>query len=228
MHKSQQVFERLGKYRLVALLSPKTPEQCVTAYEVLNPLGVTLEIAFRSGATLEGIRAVLERHPDALVLAGTVLLAEQAEQAIEAGVAGIVSADTIPEVVEVCVRHDVMCVPGGLGDVGKQLVQKAKLYGCDLDGLRERYAYQWVHKLFPAIAGEVWFTGLAKAWRGPFKGLRVVYTGGVNRENLPRLVEQDPEGIFCGSALAKAIDDPERLREEAEAWVQIVRSASRA
>ncbi len=225
MNKSMQIFQRLQQHRIIALLSPKSPEQCVTAYEVLTPLGVTLEIAFRSKPALEGVWAVLQKYPDALVLAGTVMLPEQAEQAIEAGVAGIVSADVILDVVRLCAEHDVMCVPGGLGDVGKQLVEKARAYGLTLDELREHVPYQWVHKLFPAVAGDLNFQGLAKAWRGPFRGLNVVYTGGVNSGNLQRLVAGDPAGIYCGSALTKAVDTPEEMRKEAAKWVEIIQKA---
>ena len=224
MNKSARVFARLQEHQLIALLSPKSPEQCVTAYETLDPLGITLEIAFRSQAALEGIQAVLDEYPEALLLAGTVMLPEYAELAIEAGAAGIVSADAIPDVVRLCAEEDVLCVPGGLGDVGKQLVLKAQIYDLSLEELRERVPYQWVHKLFPTVAGDLVFTGLARAWKGPFKGLNVVYTGGVNLSNLPSLVQQDPQGIFCGSALTKAIDNPEQMREEAQKWVDVVKS----
>ncbi len=63
----------------------------------------------------------------------------QAEEAIASGVAGIVSADFIPEVVDVCAQADIMCVPGGLSDVGKQLARKADAYGCSLNALREEH-----------------------------------------------------------------------------------------
>ena len=222
MKKSLKIFELLKEKQLIALLTPKNVEQCVTAYEVFSPLGVTLEIAFRSDTAMAGIQSVLEKYPDALILAGTVMTETQAESAVWAGVAGIVSADYIPSVVEVCVKHDTLCVPGGLGDVGKQLSQKAELYGCQFEALRERYPYQWIHKLFPALTSTTSFIGLSKAWRGPFKGLSLIYTGGVSRDNLSEIVRFDPEGIFCGSALTRFIDEPQRMKEEAEKWLSIV------
>lgn len=142
MNKSEKIFVRLREKKLIALLSPKSVDQCLTAYETLNPLGVTLEIAFRSDAALNGIRAVLEKYPDALILAGTVMTSKQAKMAIEAGVAGVVSADYIPSVVDVCVKNNIMSVPGGLSDVGKQLVKKAELYDCEFEELRVKYPYQ--------------------------------------------------------------------------------------
>lgn len=115
MNKSLKISQVLKEKQVVALLTPKSVEQCLTAYEVFSPLGITLEIAFRSDVAMTGIQKVLKAYPDALILAGTVLAKKQAEMAIEAGVAGVVSADYISSVVEVCVKHDIMCVPGGLG-----------------------------------------------------------------------------------------------------------------
>lgn len=222
MNKSEKVFEILKKNRLIGLLSPKNSEECITAFETLNPLGVVLEIAFRSEAASDGIKAVLKKYPDALVLAGTVMMSKQAEMAIQAGVAGIVSADYIPEVVETCVKCDVMCVAGGLSDVGKQLVQKAIGYGCDLGELKNKYPYQWMYKLFPAITETQSNIGLARAWQGPFKGLQVIYTGGISSENLSEVVKLDSAGIFCGSAVTKSITEPEKMKAEAERWLEII------
>jgi len=222
MKKSELLFEKLKKNRLIGLLSPKTVEQCIVAYENLNPLGVVLEIAFRTEAAAEGIRALLKKHPDALILAGTVMMKKQAEMAIETGVAGIVSADYIPEVVEIAVKKDVMCIPGGINDCGKQLVQKAQVLGGDLTELKEKYPYQWMYKLFPAATVTGSNMGLAKAWKGPFKGLNVVYTGGISLNNLAEAVKMDPDGIFCGSAVTKAIDEPEEMIAEAKKWLEII------
>lgn len=222
MKKSESLFNVLLGKRLIGLLAPKSVEECLSAYEVLSSLGIVLEVAFRTETAMEGLKAVLETHPDALILAGTVMTPQQAEKAIESGVAGIVSADYIPEVVRICIAHDLMCIPGGIGDAGKQLVQKAGLYGCDLETLKSQYPYQWCYKLFPASTPGHRYYELAKAWKGPFKGLQVIYTGGISLANLEDLVRFDPEGIFCGSALTKAIGEPERMREEALAWISVL------
>lgn len=223
MNKSPEIWKLLQQHRLIGLLNPQSPEQCIQAYEVLAPLGVVLEVAMRGDAALPSLRAVLEKHPDALLLAGTVMTRQQAEQVIEAGVAGVVSADYVPAVLEACVAHDLMCVPGGLGDVGKQLAQKAELYECTLPQLRERRPWQWVYKVFPAMADESAVREMARAWRSVYPGLQLVYTGGVTLENVGRLARADPNGIFCGSAVVKHADDPVRLREVAKSWLAAIR-----
>jgi len=218
--RSESLWQALQESRSIALLNPRSPGECVAAYEILAPLGVVLEIAFRSEHALPGIQAVLGAHPEAPLLAGTVLTRDQAEAALAAGVAGVVSADYIPEVVDVCVDADVMCVPGGLADCGKQLVQKARLYGCTLEELRQERPWQWVYKVFPAMADETAVRSTVKAWRAVYPGVAIVYTGGVTPENVGRLARQDPQGIFCGSSLTRGLEDPELAREDARRWLR--------
>jgi len=224
MKKSAQVFKSMQKGRLIALLTPRSKNECLRAYEILRPFDVILEIALRSEFAIDGIKAILRKFPEALVLAGTVMTPQQAESAIKAGAAGVVSADYIPDVVKICVEKNIMCIPGGLADAGKQLVQKAKSYGCSLEELHQKYPYQWVYKLFPAFAGEVAHVDFSQSWKGPYKGLTVVYTGGITLDTLKGAVKKDPEGIFCASALTKHLDQPELMKEEIKKWKEALKS----
>jgi 2-dehydro-3-deoxygluconokinase len=218
MKKSEEIFKKLKEARLVALLNPKSVDECVKAFEICEAEGIILEIAFRSGYAFGGLRAILDKYPDALVLAGTVMTGRQAEQAIEVGVAGVVSADYIPDVVDMCANKDIMCIPGGLSDAGKQLVRKAEGYGCTIEDLKSNYPYQWLYKLFPAFSGEIANIDLVQAWRGPYKDLSVVYTGGITLETMKQTIQTDPQGIFCASVLAKHIDNPEKMNAEIKQW----------
>lgn len=218
MKKSERAFAELKKNQLVALLTPKDINECVKAYELFQPFGITLEIALRSEHAIEGIKAIVAKYPDTIVLAGTVMTRKQAVEAIEAGAAGIISADYIPEVVGVCVEKDIMCVPGGMSDVGKQLVQKAEGYECSMEELRHKYPYQWIYKLFPAFSGKISQMDLAQSWKGPYKDLTVIYTGGITLDTLKEGLRREPRGIFCASALAKFIDEPEKTKIEAQHW----------
>ena len=222
MNRSVNVFKQIQQTQLVAFLAPKTKEDCLIAYEVMTPLGIVLEVAFRTEAALEGIQYTLKKYPDALLLAGTVMTVKQAKLAIDAGVAGIISADYIANVVETCAKQDIMAIPGSLGDVGKQLVQKAEIYNCDLNDLKEKAPYQWIHKLFPATTQHQSFISVAKAYKAAYKGLQMMYTGGISLDNLESLVEYDPDGIFCGSAITKQIDRPDAMEEEAKRWLHLI------
>lgn len=223
MNQSEKAFEVLKSKRLLAFLAPESVEDCVTAYETLGPSGVILEVAFRTAKALDGIRETVRKHPDALVYAGTVMTARQAERAMDAGASGIISADYIPAVVAACVERDVTAVPGGLADAGKQLVQKAELYQCELEELREKRPHQWIYKLFPAVTEHARFYSLSKQYQSAYKGLRMVYTGGISLDNLKELAAYDTEGIFCGSAVCRKIREPEAMRAEAGKWMEIIR-----
>ena len=95
MNKSQKIFEQIKRSKLTVLLTPKNVEQWLTAYETLTPLDISLEIALRSDVALDGIKSVMKKYPEALIFAGTVMTRSQAERAIEAGVAGVLSLQII-------------------------------------------------------------------------------------------------------------------------------------
>jgi 2-dehydro-3-deoxygluconokinase len=224
MHKSERLLNLLKKNRLVALLNPRNKAECVRAYQICLKNGIILEIALRSESAEQGIELVLDKYPDALLLAGTVMTEKQAEKVIELGVAGVVSADYIPDVVKICTKKDVMCVPGGLSDVGKQLVLKAKQYKCSLNDLQKKHPYQWVYKLFPAFSGDMNNMFLKKAWTGPFSQVTVFYTGGIRFNNLEKAQAIDPEGIFCASALTENIHAPEKMEEDIKRWKDVLKT----
>jgi 2-dehydro-3-deoxygluconokinase len=218
MGKSKKIFLELKKKRLVALLSPQSVEECIKAYEIFQSEGILLEIALRSEYALKGIQGIMKKYPQALILAGTVLTKEQAKSAIDLGVSGIVSSDFIPEVIDICLDKQIMCIPGGLTDVGKQLAQKAKIYGCTLEELKEKYPYQWIYKLFPALVGSTSNLDMAKAWIGPYKDLTVMYSGGISLETIEECSLKDPQGIFCASALTTDLARPEVLKNTIIQW----------
>ena len=106
--------------------------------------------------------------------------------------------------------------------MGKQLVQKAKLYQCSLDELREQHPCQWSYKLFPAVTSDQSYVDLSNAWKSVYKGLQLVYTGGISLDNLEEVVRHDPDGFYCGSALTKQIGNPDTMQKEAKKWKDVV------
>jgi len=222
LNKSMQVYNTLQHSKLIALLSPASIEACIEAYEVFKPLNIVLEIAARTDAALAGIEALLKKYPDALVLGGTIVSENQVLRLAEMGIAGIISPDYIPAVLEASVQNDLLYAPGGLYGVGTQLAHKAAILGISLEELRTSHPYQYVHKLFPAYTETADFTGLAKAWFGPYKNLQIMYTGGVNLARIPQLKAGDPGGIFCGSALTRMAGNPGQMEIVAREWISAV------
>ena len=115
-----------------------------------------------------------------LVGAGTVLTVENAEAAVAAGAAYIVTPGISEPVVRWCIEHGVPVLPG-VSTASE--VQKMLEYGIE------------IMKFFPAAASG----GIAmlKGLYGPFQKVRFVPTGGVNASNLNDFLRL-PNVIACG------------------------------
>lgn len=124
------------------------------------------EVTFRTPAAPDVVRILAERG-DILVGAGTVLTATQVDTAVEAGARFIVSPGLSRAVVDRCLEHGVLPIPGA---VTATEVQAALELGVD------------TVKFFPAesAGGVAAITALA----APFAGVSFVPTGGINTSNL--------------------------------------------
>jgi 2-dehydro-3-deoxygluconokinase len=76
------------------------------------------------------------------------------------------------------------------------------------------------------MADESAVSATVKSWRAVYPGVDIIYTGGVTLENVGRLARDDPQGIFCGSAVAKQASDPVRMQAEAQRWLAAIAGAS--
>lgn len=124
------------------------------------------EVTLRTAAALDAIAAMAARH-DLLVGAGTVLTAEQVDQAVDAGARFVVSPGTSRAVVERARQRGVAVLPGA---VTATEIQAALELGID------------TVKFFPA--GTSGGPAAIKALAAPFGGVRFVPTGGVSATNL--------------------------------------------
>ncbi len=116
-------------------------------------------------------------NPGLLVGAGTVLTAEQAHQAVQAGARFLVSPVCDPEVIAEAKRLDVVSVPGTF--TANEMLA-AQRYGAD------------VVKLFPAPAdvGEY-----VRAIMGPLPDLKIFPTAGVAPENFLDVLQAGAFGV---------------------------------
>lgn len=124
------------------------------------------EVTFRTAAAQDSIRAMSARG-DILVGAGTVLTAEQVDQAVAAGASYVVSPGLSRAVVERCREHGVLALPGA---VTATEIQAALELGLT------------TVKFFPAetSGGAAAIAALA----APFGGVGFVPTGGIGPKNL--------------------------------------------
>ena len=121
--------EQLKRLKIVPIIALNDAEQAVPLAKVLIENGLPVaEITFRTPAAAQAIRNMRDAYPEMLIGAGTVLNAEQVDQAIAAGVDFIVSPGFNPSTVQYCLDKKVIIVPGVNNP---SLVEQAMQMGLD-------------------------------------------------------------------------------------------------
>ena len=168
--------------------------------------------ALSTPAAADAIREACAAAPEAFVCAGTVLTAQQAEQAVAAGAKAIVSPGTNMEVVDWCLAQGVPVIPG--------CATPSEIEACMRKGLR-------LVKLFPAeVLGGV---RMLKALAGPYAGVSFMATGGISPANVGDYLRQK-NIVCCGGSWivpeaaldAGDFDAIRRLAAEARAIVDSI------
>jgi 2-dehydro-3-deoxyphosphogluconate aldolase/(4S)-4-hydroxy-2-oxoglutarate aldolase len=157
---------RLG--RVLPVLVVEDAGHAATLGDALVKGGLTAaEVTLRTAAGLDAIKALAGRA-DLVVGAGTVLTADQASRAIEAGAQFVVTPGFAPTVVQVCQAAGVPVFPGAATATEIQMAVDAGLE---------------VVKFFPAqlLGG----APMIKALAAPFRGVRFIPTGGVTTALIP-------------------------------------------
>lgn len=173
---------------VVAVIRLKDAGTLGAVVDALATGGVlALEVTMTVPGAIDLIREISPSLPRDVVLgAGTVLDAETAQAAIEAGARYVVSPVFREEVLRVCHRFDVAALPGCFTPTE---ILEAWEAGAD------------VVKVFPATAlGPGYFRDL----RGPFPNLRLMPTGGVSLANAADWIRAGAVAIGVGTALVDA------------------------
>ena len=144
------------------------------------------EITFRTACAAEAIAYACEKYPEMNIGAGTVINAEQCEQALKAGAKFIVSPGLSKAVAEVCKKNNVPYYPG--------CVTPTEIMAALELGIT-------TVKFFPANI----YGGLSamKALAGPFPQIKFIPTGGVDRSNIDEFLAWDKIAAIGGSFFVK-------------------------
>ncbi|WP_114561253.1 bifunctional 4-hydroxy-2-oxoglutarate aldolase/2-dehydro-3-deoxy-phosphogluconate aldolase [Desertihabitans aurantiacus] len=183
---------------VMAILRHLGPEDTVRLATTAWDLGIQLvEVPIQTPDAVPSLEAALAagRERGRGVGAGTVISVEQVELAARLGVTFTVAPGLDTDVVAASQQHSVPHVPGV---ATASEIQSALRAGC-----------RWL-KAFPAtVLGTSWFGAMVK---GPFPGLKLVATGGIDASNARSYLDAGASLVAVGSAL----EDPEQLPRLAE------------
>lgn len=164
------------------------------------------EITFRTDCAADAIRLAALTYPDMTVGAGTVLTADQADQAIRAGASFVVSPGFSADVADLCADRGIPYVPGCLTPTE---IMAALSHGLDLV------------KFFPAGV----FGGLAaiKALSAAFPQVTFLPTGGIGENDLAEYLAF-PKIVACGGSFMMK-GDFDKIAENCRRAVEIAKAA---
>ncbi len=199
---------RIAAEKAVAVVRTDSPDALVELAQALRDGGVTcIEITMTVPNALDGIRLVTQElgrdpeRPSVLVGAGSVLDAETAEAAVEAGARYVVSPVFKREVVTAAHANDAAAMPGCFTPTEALAATEA---GAD------------VVKVFPAdVLGMAFFRGVL----APMPHLKLMPTGGVTLANAGDWLQAGAVAVGVGSALV------DRQAVASRDWGQITENA---
>ena len=178
----------------VAILRSSSAVRYAEVSDVLVDAGIrAVEFTFTAPDVAEAIRSYAARKPDGVALgAGTVVTAEQARQAVDAGATYLISPAVCLDVIEEGNRLGVPVLPGALTPT---------------EILTAWRAGAAMVKVFPASA--LGGPSYLKAVRGPLPDIPLVPTGGVDVANAGDYLAAGAVGVGVGSPLVGDACEPD-------------------
>lgn len=178
-----EVFAAIRSDRVVAVVRAERVRDPAGLAAALASAGIRcIEYTFTTSGAIEAIAAAAE-VPESIVGAGTVLNAQQARDAVEAGASFLVSPACIPELGPACRE---LGVPLFLGALTPTEIAAATAAGAT------------AVKLFPAALGG---PSYLEHLRGPFPDVAFVPSGGVDAQNARDYLTAGAVAVYAGSSL---------------------------
>ena len=184
--KSQFVMDIIRGCGVIAIMRAKSSEQLLQAADAIRLGGVqAIEVTLTTPGALEVIAQAVSRYKNQAIVfgAGTVIDAESARMAIQAGAQFVVSPNFKPAIVAMCRRYSVPVFPGVYTPTE---IVEAWEAGADMV------------KVFPASVGG---PGFIRAIKGPLPQIEVIPVGGVNLDNAAEFIHAGAAAIGVGGEL---------------------------
>ena len=201
-----QLPERTAAARLIVVIRGERADQYAPVLETLAGAGIrSVELTLSTPGTLDDLPSLLESFGERLDIGvGTVTAPEDLRIAAERGAHYIVTPITRADLLEAATDAGIPIVPGGL--------TPSELHAGWAAGAA-------AVKVFPAsVVGP----GYVKDLRGPFPGIRVIPSGGVDLEAARAWLQAGAEAVSVGGPLLGDALRGGSLEELAERAVQFV------
>jgi 2-dehydro-3-deoxyphosphogluconate aldolase/(4S)-4-hydroxy-2-oxoglutarate aldolase len=208
------VIRRIEEIGIVPVVRAATVIEATRAVEAICAGGIPLvEITMTVPNAVSVIREVSQQYRGkALIGAGTVTTAEQAESCLRAGAEFLVSPGLAPPVLEVAKASGKLAIPGALTPTE---LMNAQNLGAKLV------------KIFPC--GNVGGAKYLRSLKAPFPNASLIPTGGVNAANAADFIAAGAFALGVGADLveAKALREGnlEKIISAARELVQAVTTA---
>lgn len=183
----EAILARIKQSGLVAVVRAESSEQAAKITEACIEGGVAaIEITFTVPGATDVIGSLVRKYSASgkiIIGAGTVLDPETARTAILAGAQYVVSPCLNWDLVKLCNRYQIACMPGAM--TIKEVVECMEA-GAD------------VVKIFP---GELFGPKIIKAIKGPIPYAPMMPTGGVSLENVEEWIKAGAVAVGVGGSL---------------------------
>ena len=211
----EDVISRIKKIGIVAVIRGKDAEDAVKIADACIAGGVTaIEVTFTTPRAQEAIQVLVDKYKDnkdVVIGAGTVLDTETGRIAILEGAKFIVSPIVNIELIKLCNRYRIACMPGTTTLDGVVTAMEA---GAD------------IIKIFP---GEIVGLQMIKAIKGPIPQAQLMPTGGVDLNNAADWLKAGCVAVGAGGSLTGAAKtgDFAKVTQMASEFVKAVNVVNR-
>jgi len=207
-----KTLQKIMDVGIVAVVRAENSEQAFKIADACIAGGVAaIEVTFTVPGALDVIKDLCAKYTSGEIIigAGTVLDPETARAAILAGAQYIVSPCLNIEVVKLCNRYQIPCMPGAM--TVKEVVEAMEA-GAD------------IVKVFP---GEAFGPKIIKAIKGPIPQAPLMPTGGVSLDNVAEWIKAGCVAVGVGGNLTAGAkkSDYQSITEIGKQFIAKIREA---
>lgn len=211
MSKKWEILNRITDSGLVVVVRAENADEAKKITEAcLKGGAAAIEITYTVPGATQVIEELAKEYKNEIIIgAGTVLDAETARIALLSGAQYVVSPCLSEEVIVLCNRYQVPCMPGAMTVDG---VVRAMELGAD------------IIKMFP---GEAFGPKIIKAIKGPLPQANLMPTGGVSLDNVGEWIKAGAVAVGSGGSLTASskTGDYKTITTLAEQFVQKIKEA---